>query len=227
MDQHVLGEADHHGTRPAAEGCEDGVVHHAGGGGGVVERHDLLGGAAEPGVDVEFLERLPAAVRDRDEAHEQDHRRGVLVRGVDGDEGVGRTRTPGHHGHARKLREPAFGEGHESGAALVAGHHGFNGGSVQAVQHIQEALPGDTVDALDTGAFQLGNNQVPGGGCGARCLQYLFFDAQCGEEQAGQRGQREHHQQDDGAGPERVAVGGHEAVAISGTKPEMTPRAWR
>ena len=164
VDQHVFGEADHHGTRPAAEGREDGVVHHAGGGGGVVERHDLLGGAAEPGVDVEFLERLPAAVRHRDEAHEQDHRGGVLVRGVDGDEGVGGTGTTGHHGHARKLREPAFGEGHEPGAAFVAGHHGFNGGSVEAVQHIQEALPGDSVDALDAGAFELGNNQVPCGG---------------------------------------------------------------
>src|SRR6185369_14613667 len=91
VDQHVFGKPDHHGSGAAAQGGEDGVVHNAGGGRGVVERHHLLGRAAEPGVDVEFLEGFAAAVRHGDEAHEKDHGGSVLVGGVDGDEGVCRT----------------------------------------------------------------------------------------------------------------------------------------
>ncbi len=63
VHQHVFREADHHGAGASAEGGEDGVVHHAGGGSGVVEGHYLLGGTAEPGVDIEFLEGLTARGR--------------------------------------------------------------------------------------------------------------------------------------------------------------------
>ena len=129
----------------------------------MVKDHDALGAGIEPGLDVELLERLAVPVRERDQAHEQQHGGGVLPGGVQAHVGVGRPGPAGHHGDARALVHFAVGLGHVGGAALVPADDGFNVGVVQPVQDVQEALAGNHVGAFHAVGHERINNHVPGG----------------------------------------------------------------
>lgn len=161
--EYVLGKADHHRAGPAAAGRVDALRDDAGGGGGVVQHDDLLRRAAEPPAEVELLECLPAAVGHRDQPDEEEHRGRVLVRGVDGDEGVGGARPPGHHRHPGQARQPALRQRHEARTALVPGHYRRDRRVVQAVQNVEEGLTGNPVHPPDALALQLRDDQMAGG----------------------------------------------------------------
>ena len=159
----VLGKTNDDRARAAARGEVEGVADVLGGAGGVVKDHDALGRRTEPCAQVELLERLAVAVGDRDEADEEDHRGGVLVGGVDSDEGVRSTRTARHHAHTGNFGETAFGECHEAGATFLAAHDRLNRGVMEAVEHIEVALARNSVDALDALRFELLDEQVAAG----------------------------------------------------------------
>ena len=123
--------------------------------------------------------------------------------------------TPGQFSQA------AFGECHEPGTAFLAGHHVLDGRAVQPVKDIEEALAGNGVHTLDACPFELANNQVAGGGC-AQC-----FIPSSSMERAGRNSPESAVSTETTsrmmAPGQKELLAATRAVAISGTKPEMTP----
>lgn len=142
IDQHVLGQCQHHRAGTAAGGNLEGARDVFGDALGAVDLRDPFGHLAVHAAVIDFLEGLAVDEVVADLADEQDHRRRVLVGGVHADRGVGRARTTGDEADARLARHLAVGVGHEGGAALLAVDDEADVGVVQRVEHVQVAFAG-------------------------------------------------------------------------------------
>ena len=140
--QHVLGQRQHHRTRPAAHRRGVGAGDVFGYPFGAVDLGHPLGQRAEHGAVIYFLERFTVAVAARYLADKEDHRRRILARGMDTDGGVGRPRPPGDKTQPRPAGELAIGLGHVGRAAFLAAGHQAQaiGHIVKGIQHRQIAL---------------------------------------------------------------------------------------
>ena len=89
LDQHVLGQRDHHRAGPAVGRGVERARDDFGNARRIVDLGRPFGHRAEHGAEVELLERLALAHLARHLADEQDHRRGILLGDVDAVRGVG------------------------------------------------------------------------------------------------------------------------------------------
>ena len=161
-DQDVLGQAHHDGSGAPGGSQSHGPCHHVAGLVLVIEHKHGLGGGGEPALQAELLEGVASAVGQRDQPDEEHHRGGVLPCGVDRDHGVGGAGAAGDHGDARGFAEPALGQGHEAGTALVAGDHRVDRGVVQAVEHVEVAFTRHRIDAGHAVGFEGFDDEVAG-----------------------------------------------------------------
>ena len=163
LGQHLLGQADDDGTRPAGHRGVQGIGDHLGGLVGIIEDEDLLRRRAEPPGEVELLEGLPTAVGGGDEADEDDERGRVLVGGVDGGHDVRGTGTAGDHRDPRHPGHPPLGHGHVPGPALLAADDRGDRRIVESVEDIEVGLARDEVGAADAVGLELADDEVAGG----------------------------------------------------------------
>jgi len=119
-----------------------------------------LGLRAEHGAVVHFLEGFALAHAALDLAHEQDHRRRVLLGNVHAGQRIGGARTARHHADAGLAGQFAVRVGHHGRAAFLTAHRDLDVGIVQAVQHRQIAFAGDTKDMFDAMGDQLVDQNV-------------------------------------------------------------------
>ena len=113
---------------------------------------------------VEFLEGLAVALVAGHLADEQDHRRGVLERGVQADAGVGGARAARDEADARPAAELALRLGHERRAAFLAAGDEADALAVlvKAVEHRQVALARHAEDGVDALLDQRFDQRVAG-----------------------------------------------------------------
>ena len=96
-------------------------------------------------------------------ADEQKKRHFVLLGGVDRDRGIAGTRPAAHDGDAGSPGQPRVGERHESGAGLVAAHHGVDvGAAIKRVEQPEIALARDAEDAVDGVRHEAIDDQLTG-----------------------------------------------------------------
>jgi hypothetical protein len=135
VGQHVLGQRQHH--RPAPPGGRDleGARDVLGNAIGAVDPRRPLGERAEHRGEVDLLESLSVAEVGSDVAHEEDHRRGILERGVHADRGLGRARAARDETQPRAVGELSVGLGHVRRRGLVAADD-----ELQLVLHVVEAI---------------------------------------------------------------------------------------
>jgi hypothetical protein len=135
VGEHVLGQCEHDGPRPAGRRDGEGARDELRDAGRVVDLRDPLRHRPEHGRVVELLEALPPDGVAGDLAHEQDHRRRVLRRGVQAVGRVRRPRPPRDEADARAAGELPVGVGHVRRAALVARHDEPQRRVAQRVEH--------------------------------------------------------------------------------------------
>jgi hypothetical protein len=121
-----------------------------------------LGAGAEEAVVLEFLEGLAIALVAGDVAHEQHHRRGVLIRGVHADRSVGRARAARDEAHAGAAFDLAGGFRHEGRAAFLPVDHEADllAVLVEAVEHGEVALAGNAEGVGDALRHQALDDEV-------------------------------------------------------------------
>ena len=134
LDQHVLGERDHHRAGTAAGRDMEGARHDLRHPRGIIDLGRPLGHGAEHGAVIELLERLALAHLARHLADEHDHRRGILLRDVDAGRGVGGARSAGDEADAGAPGHLADRFRHHRCAALVAA---YGDGDVAVVKRIE------------------------------------------------------------------------------------------
>lgn len=161
--EHVLRQAQDHGSRPAAGRDGEGAGDVLGDACGVVDRLDELGARAERAAQVEFLEGGAVGVAARHQADEEDHRCGVLVGGVQGDQRVGGAWAPGREADSGAPGELSVGLRHVGGAAFVAADDHVDRGVVQSVERGEVALAGHAVDGIDAVCGQLVDEDLAAG----------------------------------------------------------------
>ena len=120
LDQHVLGQRDHHRAGAAVAGGVEGARDDLGDARRIVDLGRPLRHRAEHRAVVELLERLALAHLARDLADEHDQRRGILPGDVDAGRGVGGARAAGDEDDARPAGDLADGLRHHRRAALLA-----------------------------------------------------------------------------------------------------------
>jgi hypothetical protein len=117
-----------------------------------VDRGRPLGNRGVERREVHLLEGLPPEELGLNVSQQHDHRRGILPGGVHPDGQVGGAHASRSHRHRRHPGQLGIGLRHERGARFVAGGderelwvllHG--------VYDLEEALPGDGIEALDAG----------------------------------------------------------------------------
>ena len=153
LGEHVLRERQHDGPGPAGERDRERLRHVLGDPVGAVELPRRLRDTAEDLRVVELLPRLAPAERPRHLADEEDHRRGVLLRGVDADRGLGRAGTAGDEADPGPARQLPVRLRRVRRALLVAARDEADRRVVQRVEHGQVALAREA--EREVGAVQL------------------------------------------------------------------------
>ncbi|MNE33919.1 hypothetical protein D3C80_1276150 [compost metagenome] len=166
--QDVLGQGHDHRPHAALQRRGEGALDHLD---GALRAFDLgrpLGQSAEDLAVVDFLEGAAATVGQGDLADEQDHRRGVLMRRVHPDAGMGRARSARDHADAGLAGQLAIGLGHVGGAGLMAADDDLDlvAHVGQGVEHGQIAFARHTEDLVDP-VHHEGVDQTAGGGVGS------------------------------------------------------------
>jgi len=119
LGEHVFGQRQHHRAGSAGGSGLEGTRNVFGDALHAVDLRDPFGHLAEHAAVVDFLERLAVDEVAADLADEQDHRRGILERGVHADAGVGRARPARAEDDAGAAGQLAVGVGHVGRAALL------------------------------------------------------------------------------------------------------------
>ena len=140
IDQHVLGQRDHHRSGPAAGRGIEGARDYFGNARGIVDFGRPFGESAEHCAIVDLLKRLTPAHVARDLADEQDHRRRILLRNVNAGRRVGRARPTGDEADAGRAGDLADGLRHHRGAALLAADRHRDRAIVQGIKRRDIAL---------------------------------------------------------------------------------------
>ena len=140
--EHVFRQREDDGAGTAARRHLERARHVFGDALGAVDLRDPLRHLAVHAAVVDFLERFAVHEVGADLADEQDHRRGILVRGVHADGGVGRPGAARDEADAGLARQLAVGLGHERGAAFLAVDDEADVRVVQRVQHVEIAFAG-------------------------------------------------------------------------------------
>ena len=153
LREHVLRERQHDGSGPARDRDRERLRHVLGDPLGTVELPRRLRDAAEDLRVVELLPRLAPAERTRHLADEQDHRRRVLLRGMDADRGLRRTGTARDEADPGPARQLPVRLGRVRGALLVATRDEAYRRVVERVEHGQVALPREA--EREVGAVEL------------------------------------------------------------------------
>ncbi|MNN20508.1 hypothetical protein D3C81_1337920 [compost metagenome] len=164
----VLGQGHDHRAHAALQGRGEGALDHLDGALGAFDLGRPLGKAAKDLAVVDLLEGAAAPVGQGDLADEQDHRRGVLMRRMHADRGVGRPRSARNHADARLAGQLAIGLGHVGGAGLVAADDDLDPVAHigQGVEHGQIAFARHTEDLVHP-VHHEGVDQTAGGGVGS------------------------------------------------------------
>ena len=151
LAQHVLGQRDDNRAGAARTRDLKRLVQQLGHALGHVDLRHPFGERRVHLAEIDFLKRLAVDLVARDLTDQHDHRRRILVRGMDADRGVARAGAARHEQHAGLAGQFAVGLGHEGRAALLpAGHEADFGGVVERVEHFEIALAGDAERHLDT-----------------------------------------------------------------------------
>ena len=119
-----------------------GVLHELGNAVGAVDRGHPLGHLPEHAPVIDLLEGFALDEIGPDLSDEQDHRRGILIGGVQADRGVGGTRPAGRKADARLAGQFAPGLGHIGRAAFLTADHQWQGLAhvMQRIEHREETL---------------------------------------------------------------------------------------
>jgi hypothetical protein len=127
-----------------------------------------LGARAEKGVVVDLLKSLAVARFAGHVTHEQHHGRGVLVRRVQADGGVGGARPARHEADAGAAGQLALRLGHEGRAALLPVGHEADavGVCMEAVEHGEVTFTRHAEGVGHALGNQAFNEQVSGELCG-------------------------------------------------------------
>ncbi len=151
VGQHILGQCQHDGAGPTVDGAVKGLADIFRDAGGVVDLRHPFRHRTEHAAEIDLLERLALHLVARDLADEQDHRRGILERGVDADRGVGGTRAARHEADAGPARHLAVGLRHVGGAAFLPADDepDLVAGVVQGIERGQIAFPGHAESGID------------------------------------------------------------------------------
>ncbi len=154
-EEQVFRQGHHHRTHAArhrtGEGAADDFRNPLDG----IDLGGPFGEAAEHLPIVHFLEALAAHRVGRHLTHEEDHRRGVLARGVHAIGSVCCARSAGHEGDARPTLELAVGIRHVRRCALMPRDDGADAGMLmQGIEHRQITLARHAVDRVNGVATQ-------------------------------------------------------------------------
>ena len=151
VEQHVLGQREHHRAGAAVHRGRIGAGDIFGDAAGIVDPGGPFGDGREHRGEVDLLERLAVLGRAVDVADEQYHRPAVLHGDVDADAGVGRPRAASDEGDAGPMGEGAVRAGHEGRPAfLTAGDEVDRGCVVERIEDAQEAFAGHGEDPVAT-----------------------------------------------------------------------------
>ena len=150
IGQHVFGQGDDHGTGPARGGDAEGAGHILRHARRIVDLGCPFGDRAEHGAVVDFLKRFAVGGVAGDLAHQQDHRRAILLRDMDANGGVAGAGAAGDHADAGGAVQLAVGFGHIRRTGLVAG---VDQGEpvlhvMQRVQHLEVAFTGHAIGGV-------------------------------------------------------------------------------
>ena len=163
LGQHVLRQSHNHRPRPAGGSGLEGAVDVFRRALGVVEFGGPFSHGAEHLGVVHLLEGLAATHGLIDLTHEQDHRRGILLRHVHAGRGVGRARSAGDKTDAGLAGRLAVGLGHHGRPALLAANDHLDRNIVQRVEHIEIAFARDAEDVGDAVRDQPVDQNLGGG----------------------------------------------------------------
>ena len=144
--EHVFGERQHDGSRPAGHRHPVGVRDVLGNPLRPVDLGNPFGDAAVHPPIVDLLERLAIGEVAADLPHEHKERRGILRGRVYPDGGIRGTRPAGDDRDSRASRHLAAGFGHVRGAAFLPADDELQAIAhvVERVQHGEKALTRDT-----------------------------------------------------------------------------------
>ena len=124
-----------------------------------------LGDVAEHFAIVLFLQRQAAEILALHLADQHHHRRRVVVGRVQRHHGVGQARAAGDDADAGAVAQPAVGDGHEAGPALMpADDHADGVAFGQHAGQADVAFAGDAEDLVDVVGFQTVRQQAGDGG---------------------------------------------------------------
>ena len=167
-------------TRPTCPQVAKDLVERIRHGVAVAELRRPLRQPAERADLIDLLEGLASPEPSGHLAHDRDHRRRILARGMDADRHVRGADGPGSDDHRRPARQLAVRLGHERRAALVAGTDDADAFVDERLEERQEALTGDREGKPHAGGAQLAGHERRHGhgwrvhfdwrGHGRRCL---------------------------------------------------------
>ena len=134
----------------------------------LVDLDDLLGHVGQQARIILLLQREPAEILALDLADQHDHRRRVVIGGVQRDHRVRQPRPARHHRHPGAVAQPAVGHRHVAGAALVPADDDADRIALdQRAGQPDIALAGHAIDLVDVVRFEAFRQQA-GDGLGHR-----------------------------------------------------------
>ncbi len=163
LGQHVLGQRDHHRSRPALHGDMKRPLNDLRDLRRVVDLGRPFGDRAEKSPVVHLLKGPPTEHRPLDLADEQDHRRGIMLGDMDAMRGVGCARAAGDEADSRPAGQPAFGQRHHRRPGFLAADRHLDRRIVERVERREIGLAGDAIDALDALNDKLIDENPPAG----------------------------------------------------------------
>ena len=165
LGQHVLGQGDHHRAGAARGRYAERAGHIFRHPRRVVDLGGPFGNGAEHGAVVDFLKGFAVGRVAGDLAHEQDHRRAVLLRDMHADGRVAGPGATGDHADAGLARKLAIGLGHIGGPGFVP--RVDEGETVlhvmQRIQHLKVAFAGHAIGGVGTVDQQLIHKDLSAG----------------------------------------------------------------
>ncbi|MCY1173115.1 hypothetical protein D9M73_132680 [compost metagenome] len=130
IEQHILGQCQHHRPRSARHGDVPGARDIFGDAAGVVDLGGPFGDGAKHRGKVDFLKGLAVLGGAVDIADEQHHRLRILHRDMDANRGIGGTGPARDEGDAGPPGQRAIGTRHEADPAFLTAHHQIDFGRV-------------------------------------------------------------------------------------------------
>ena len=121
--QHVFGQGHNHRAGAAGGGGFPRPRDDFGYARDIIDFHGPFDHGAKNRFVIQLLKGLAPLHLGAHLAHQQNHRRAILHRGMHPDRGIGGPRPARHHANARLARQLAMGRGHKGRAALVAAQH--------------------------------------------------------------------------------------------------------